>query len=185
MTFALAAAAFLLAGPPRFLGPPEKKPAEGEPAPLAPGDPAPFFFGPVHNPDAAGQKQFNLAELVGRRVAGRSPVKAVLLGFFCGKSRASRKELPVLQALYTQYKSAGLEVVSLAADPAAVLKTKAVTYPVVEDREGAIAHRYLGRKPRYPAAVLIARDGTITALKQGYRGDPAVLLRAEVESALR
>jgi len=30
MTFVFAAA-FLLAGPPRFLGPPEKKPADGEP----------------------------------------------------------------------------------------------------------------------------------------------------------
>src|SRR5690242_16608397 len=113
MTFALAAAAFLLAGPPRFLGPPEKKPAEGGPAPLAPGDAAPFFFGPVGNAEASGQKQFNLAELVGRRVGGRTPVKAVLLSFFCGKSKASRKELAALEALYTQYKSQGLEVASL------------------------------------------------------------------------
>ena len=184
MTLALAAAAFLLAGPPRFLGPPEKKPAEGEPAPLGPGDPAPVFFAPMQN-GAAGQKQFNLAELVGRRVAGRSPVKAVLLGFFCRKSRASRKELSVLQTLYTQYKSQGLEVASLATDPAALLTTRAVTYPVVQDPKGAIARRYLGPNPLYPAAVIIARDGTITALKKGYRGDPAVLLRTEVESALR
>ncbi|MGZ6126459.1 MAG: hypothetical protein ACXWLR_15930, partial [Myxococcales bacterium] len=69
------AAAFLLAGPPRFLGPPEKKPAAGEPAPLSPGDPAPFFFAPVHNADAAGLKRFNLAELAGSRVAPTSPVK--------------------------------------------------------------------------------------------------------------
>ena len=185
MTFALAAAALFLAGPPRFLGPPEKKPAEGEPASLSPGDAAPYFFGPVFNADAAGVKQFNLAELVGRRVATRSPVKAVLLSFFCGRSRASRKELPVLEALYTQYKAGGLEVVSLAADPASVLKARAVSYPVVEDRERAVARRYLGKKPRYPAAVIIARDGTITAVKEGYRGDPAVLLRAEVEAALR
>jgi hypothetical protein len=184
MTFAFAAAALLLAGPPRFLGPPEKKPAEGEPAPLAPGDVAPFFFGPVANAEAAGMKQFNLADLVGRRVAASSPAKAVLLGFFCGKSRVSRKELAVLQSLYAQYKSRGLEVVSLAADPAGLLKTRAVAYPVVEDRDGAVARRYLGPKPRYPALVIVARDGTVVSVRTGYR-DPVVLLRSEVESALR
>ena len=49
------AAAFLLAGPPRFLGPPEKKPADGEPPAVSAGDPAPLFSGSVRNPDAAGQ----------------------------------------------------------------------------------------------------------------------------------
>jgi len=33
--------------------------------------------------------------------------------------------------------------------------------------------------------VIVGRDGRIASAKAGYRDDPAVLLRAEVESALR
>jgi hypothetical protein len=184
MRFALAAALALLASPPRLLGPPDEKPPRGALPPVSPGDSAPFFFAPVHNAKAAGLEQFNLADLVGRRAARRSPVKAVLLSFFSPSAKACRKELPVLQALYTEYKSSGLEVVSLATDPARLLQLHPVTYPVVEDREGAIAHRYLGPTPRYPAFVIIANGGTITSVQQGYRADPSLLLRSESTSAL-
>jgi hypothetical protein len=185
LTIAFAAAAFLLAGPPRFLGPPEKKPADGDAAAVSPGDAAPFFSGPVHNSDTAGLTRFDLAQLVGRRAAGRSPVKAVLVSFFSGSSRASRKELPALEALYTQYKPRGLIVVSLATDPARLLRAHRVSYPVVEDPDGAIARRYLGPNPQVPAAVIIDRYDNVVSLKQGYRTDPAVLLRPEIESVLR
>jgi peroxiredoxin len=179
------AAALLLAGPPRFLGPPEKKPADGESAAVSAGEPAPVFSAPVHNADAAGMKRFDLAERVGPRLAGRAPVKAVLISFFDASCAASRAELPTLEALYTQYKTHGLEVVSVTADPAALLTAHGVTYPVAIDRDGAIARLYLGPKPQYPAAVLVGPDGKVASLKKGYRGDPAVLLRAEVEMALR
>jgi hypothetical protein len=185
MTFAFAAAAFFLAGPPRFLGPPEKKPAEGGPAALSPGDAAPFFSGPVQNPDTAGLNRFDLAQLVGRRAAGRSPVKAVLVSLFSSSSKSSRKELVALEALYTQYKQRGLMVVSLATDPARLLHAHRVSYPVVEDSDGAIARRYLGPNPQFPAAVIIDRYDKVVSLKQGYRTEPAALFRTEIESALR
>jgi len=183
--FALAAALALLASPPRFLGPPEQKQPGGPLSPVTRGDPAPFFFAPVHNAKAAGLEQFNLADLVGRRVARHSPAKAVLLSFFNPSSRGSSKELPVLQSLYTEYKSSGLEIASLASDPARLLQLHPVTYPVVEDRDDAIAHRYLGPTPRYPAFVIVANGVTITSVQQGYRGDAAILLRTEVTNALR
>jgi peroxiredoxin len=179
------AAAFLLAGPPRFLGPPEKKPANGEPAAVSPGDPAPIFSAPVRNADAAGTRHFDLASLVGPRMSSASPAKAVLISFFDRSCEACRSELATLEALYTQYKPHGLHVVSVTGNPAALLKAHAVTYPVVVDRDGAIVRRYLGPAPQYPAAVLVGSDGTVMSLKKGYRGDPAVLLRAEVEAALR
>ena len=184
MTFAFAAV-FLLAGPPRFLGPPEKKPAEGEPAAVAPGQAAPAFAAPVYEGEPTGMKRFDLADVVGRRVAARSPAKAVLISFFDAACEMSRSELATLEALYTQYRSSGLVVLSLAPDPAALVKVLAVTYPVAVDRHGAIARKYLGANPRYPAVVLVGSDGNIVSVKKGYRGDPAVLLRAEVEMALR
>lgn len=175
MSFALVAA--LLVAAPRFLGPPSK-----EPAGLSAGDAAPFFFGTVRNADAAGLARFDLAQVVGPRAARRSPAKAVLLSF---SSRASRKELAGLEALYTQYKERGLVVVSLASDPGRLLRARRVTYPVVEDPDEAIARRYLGARGQDPAAVIVDRYGRVVSVKKGYRSDPAVLLRGDVEAALR
>jgi AhpC/TSA family len=180
MSFALAAA-LLLAGAPRFLGPPEK-----QPPPLSPGDAAPFFFGTVQNPDAAGQDRFDLAQLVGPRAAMRRfPAKAVLLSFPSSAGKSSRKDLASLESLYTQYKNRGLVIASVAVDPGRLLQARRVTYPVVEDPDGAIARRYLGPNPRYPAAILVDRYGHVLSVKQGYRTAPALLLRSEIESALR
>ena len=184
MTLTFAALFFLAAGPPRFLGPPEKKPA-GEPAPLSPGDGAPVFSAPVQNAGAAGVQRFDLAELVGARATAPAPAKVVLVSFFARACQACRHELPVLEALYTQYRTTGLYVVSVAADPPALLRVLRVSWPVLADPKRSITRQYLGRNPRYPSAALIGREGKIISLKKGYRGDPAVLLRAEVENALR
>ena len=179
------AALILLAGPPRFLGPPERKPAQGEPAPLSPGDRAPFFSGPVRNASAAGAKRFDLAELVGPRVAAQRPAKVVLISFFAPDCAACLGELPVLQSLYTQYRGQGLHVVSVTRDPAALFRDQQVTYPVIADPKGTIARQYLGRNPLYPSAALISADGKVASIKKGYQGDPSILLRTEVESTLR
>ena len=184
MTLALAAILFL-AGPPRFLGPPERKPPDGEPAPLSPGDTAPFFSGAVQNATQAGIDRFDLAELVGPRVVAQTPAKVVLVSFFSRTCQACRKELGVLDALYTQYRSAGLRIVSVAADPGTLLRLHPASWPVLADPKGSITRLYLGRKPRYPSVVLLGADGKVISAKKGYRGDPAVLLRAELVSALR
>jgi peroxiredoxin len=168
------AAALLLAGPPRFLGPPEKKPADPDAPALAPGSVAPAFSAPVVNADVAGQRTFDLA-------AGQ----VVLLSFFDAACAACKTELAVLEELYTQYRRRGLSVVSAAPDPAALLGHRRVSYPVIADKDSALARAYLGARPSFPAAVVIGKDGKVVAAKPGYRGDPAVLLRAEVESALR
>ncbi len=175
----------LLAGPPRFLGPPEKKPAEGEPAPLAPGDPAPPLAGRVANAEAAGMRRFDLAALVGPQVAAPERPKAVLISFFSRDTAACFDELPVLEALYTQYRNAGLRVVSLAASARSLLARRQVTFPVVADQERSAARRYLGRELRYPSFALIGSDGKAITVKKGYRDDPSLLLRSEVEAALR
>ena len=151
MTVVLAAA-FMLAGPPRFLGPPEKKPADAD-----------------------------VPALVG---AGAKP-RTVLLSFFDAACAACKSELAVLDALSARYQAQGLLVISLAADAGALLGARQVSYPVVEDKNSAIARSYLGPKPSFPAAVIVGRDGRIVTVKQGYRDDPAVLLQAQVDSALR
>jgi len=151
----LLAAALLLAGPPRFLGPPEKKPADSDAPALEPGMPAPPFSAPV------------------------------LISFFDPTCAVCKSELAVLDELWTQHHQRGLAVISVAADPAALLAIRNVAYLVIPDKDSTITRAYLGSKPSFPAFVIVGPDGKVRVVKRGYRGDPAVLLRAEVENALR
>ena len=181
MTVVLAAA-FMLAGPPRFLGPPEKKPADADAPAVGPGAAAPPFASATANADRSGVRQIDVPALAG---VGARPARTVLLSFFDAACAACKSELAVLDALSARYQAQGLLVISLAADAGALLGARQVSYPVVEDKDSAIARSYLGPKPSFPAAVIVGRDGRIVTVKQGYRDDPAVLLRAQVESALR
>jgi thiol-disulfide isomerase/thioredoxin len=192
MTFVFAAA-FLLAGPPRFLGPPEKKPTEGEPPAVNVGEPAPLFAGTVVNPDASGSQRVDLAALVGPGATAKAPPKAVLITFLSSSCEACRKELPVLQRLSTEYKDRGLLVIGVALDrdagaarrTAELLREHQVTYPVIEDRDHRIARQYLGETPRFPSLVLVDGDGKVTAAKKGYADDPSTFLPALAGGAVR
>jgi len=172
----LLTAALLLAGPPRFLGPPEKKPADSDSPGLQPGAVAPSLSAPVANPNRAAMRRVEVPN---------ARARVILLSFFDSACAACKAELPVLDDLYTQHKAGGLLVVAVAPEPAVLLSLRAVSYPVIEDRDSAVARSYLGPHPAYPAVVIVGRDGRIASAKAGYRDDPAVLLRAEVESALR
>lgn len=179
MSFALAAA-FLLAGPPRFLGPPEKKPAEGEPAPVGVGDPAPQFAGTVENAEAAGVERVELRTLA----AG---AKAVLITFFSSACEACRRELPVLQRLSTEQKGRGLRILALALDAEGIrlLRESRASYPVIADPDRRIARQYLGQQARFPALAIVDGSGRIASVKMGYAGDPETFLTAQVDAALR
>jgi len=174
------AAAMLLAGPPRFLGPPEKKPPEGEAAAVSPGDPAPSFGGKVENAEAAGVDRVELEAL-------SAGAKLVLISFFSAASEACRRELPVLQHLSTEYKGRGLRVVGVALerDAGPVLKENHVGYPVVEDPDQRIARQYLGDALRFPSLVIVDGGRKVVAVKKGYAADPATFLPAQVDALLR
>ena len=136
--FALASVA-AMAKPPRFLGPPVKKPADAgpadagaaDPAPdagspaahgqadppaLGPGDDAPMFSAVLHNPDAAGMKTVDLSSMVGAGADQDQAAKAVLISFFATWCAPCKKEMPFLQQLSTEYKERGLRVLSVAID---------------------------------------------------------------------
>jgi len=190
MTFVFAAA-FLLAGPPRFLGPPEKKPADGEPPAVSAGDPAPLFSGSVRNPDAAGVQAIDLGTLVG--TGGRPATRAVLISFFSTSCEACSKELPVLQTLSTAYAERGLRVISVAVDPDAaaaqrtlqLLRDSGVTFPVVDDHDHRIARQYLGPTLRLPSLFIVDGEGKVVTAQKGYADDPATFLPAQVAAAVR
>jgi len=185
------AAAFLLAGPPRFLGPPEKKPADGEPPAVSTGAPAPLFSGPVQNPDAAGVQAVDLGALL--RPGGRPATQAVLISFFSSACEACIKELSVLQNLSTAYGARGLRVILVAVDrdepaqqrTARLLRDSGVTFPVLDDRDRRIAHLYLGSTVRLPSLFIVDGEGKLVAAKKGYADDPATFLPAQVAAAVR
>jgi thiol-disulfide isomerase/thioredoxin len=189
MTFVFAAA-FLLAGPPRFLGPPEKKPADGEPPAVSAGEPAPLFSGSVQNPDAAGVQAVDLGALL--RPGARSG-RAVLISFFSSACEACSKELPVLQTLSTAYAERGLRVISVAVDrdeaaaqrTARLLRESGVTFPVIDDRDRRIARQYLGSTLQLPSLFIVDGEGKVVVAKKGYTDDPATFLPAQVAAAVR
>jgi thiol-disulfide isomerase/thioredoxin len=195
-----------MGGPPRFLGPPLKKPADAGPAEAADAgaphgeadppllkidDDAPMFSGVLHNPDTAGVPRVDLASLVGPDAD--QDAKAVLISFFATWCKPCRKEMPFLQQLSTEFKERGLRVISVAIDRdealwpqiAELVKENHVTYPVVKDRYNLIARQYLGDKTALPSAFIVNHEGKVAMVKQGYPDDAAGFLRAEVEKALK
>lgn len=194
----------LLAVGQRFLGPPEKKPADAGPADageheqadaplLNPGDDAPMFSGVLHNPDAAGMRRIDLSSLVGPDADADQHAKAVLISFFATWCKPCKKEMPFLEQLQTEYRSKGLRIVSVAIDKdestwpqiGALVNENKVTYPIVKDRYNLIARQYLGDKTAMPSVFIVGADGKVRLVKQGYTDDASDFLRAEVEKALR
>ena len=166
--------------------------AAADPPILKVGDDAPPFSGVLHNPDEAGMPRIDLSSLVGSEADADPPAKAVLISFFATWCKPCKKELPFLQQLSTEYKASGLRVLSIAIDkdeaawPAikALVALNHVTFPIVKDRYNLIARQYLGDKTTLPSVFIVAHDGTVSLVKQGYPDDAAQFLKAEVEKAL-
>jgi len=193
----------LLAAGQRFLGPPEKKPADAgaqhapsEPADaplLNPGDDAPMFSGVLHNPAEAGMQRIDLSSLVGSEAEADQQKKAVLISFFATWCKPCKKEMPFLEQLYTEYKDKGLQLISVAIDKdeanwpqiGELVKLNKITYPIVKDRYNLIARQYLGDKTAMPSVFILDKDGKVRLVKQGYTNDAAEFLRTEVEKALQ
>ena len=167
--------------------------AKADPPVLNPGDDAPMFSGVLHNPAEAGMQRVDLSSYVGSEAEADQAAKAVLVTFFATWCKPCKKEMPFLQQLSTEYKDKGLRVVSVAIDKdeaqwpviAELVKANKVTYPIVKDRYNLIARQYLGDKTALPSVFIVARDGKVAMVKQGYEKDAADFLRAEVEKALQ
>ena len=162
-----------------------------DPPVLKVGDDAPQFSGVLHDPEQAGMQRIDLSSLVG--TDAETPAKAVLITFFATWCKPCKKELPFLQQLFTDYKDKGLRVISVAIDKDEAqwpviqeLVTKNhVTFPIVKDRYNIIARQYLGQKTQLPSVFIVAGNGTVALVKQGYPNDAAEFLKAEVEKALQ
>lgn len=114
----------------------------------------------------------------------------VLIDFwatFCDPCLAS---MPHLDELYRKYKDAGLVVLGVSIDgPDSVAQVKSevaklgVTFPILLDQETRVVALY-NPKTSAPFSVLIGRDGTILAKKEGYTTGDASQLDRDVTAAL-
>jgi len=98
----------------------------------------------------------------------------VLLDFWTTWCKPCMQELPHLQKLWEAHKGQGFTVLGVASDDqrtAAGIKplvqSKGLKFPVVTDGDRKIGNLYNVRN--YPTTVLIAMDGSVVSLAQGYR----------------
>lgn len=127
-------------------------------------------------------KTFRLSDHLGKSV--------VLLDFWSTFCEPCKAEFPHLQALYDQDKSQGLVVVGVAmdgpetiADVHSFVKRFQLNFPVVTDDDSRIASLYDPKKSM-PLSVLIARNGHIAVVREGYNPGEEKLVAADVAKEL-
>jgi peroxiredoxin len=127
-------------------------------------------------------KTFRLSDHLGKSV--------VLLDFWSTFCEPCKAEFPHLQSLYDQDKSQGLLVVGVAmdgpetiADVHSFVKRFQLNFPVVTDDDSRIASLYDPKKSM-PLSVLIARNGHIAVVREGYNPGEEKLVAADVAKEL-
>lgn len=110
-----------------------------------------------------GQENIRLSEQLG---------EVVILNFWATWCGPCRQEMPLLDAIYSKYRRAGLVLLSINIDEdeeqaAEMAETLGVTYPVLMDARNEVAKAYeLGT---LPLTVLIDREGTVRYLSEGFK----------------
>jgi peroxiredoxin len=155
----------------------------------APADPSEAAAG---SNAASRPPDFELPALDGKsvRLSDHLGKEVVLIDFwatFCDPCLAA---MPHLDQLYRKHKSNGFLVLGVSIDgPDSVAQVKSevaklgVTFPILLDHETRVVALY-NPKTSAPYSVLIARDGSILAKKEGYTtGDQSTIDR-DIEAAV-
>lgn len=127
-------------------------------------------------------KTFRLSDHVGKQV--------VLLDFWATYCEPCKAEFPQLRAMYDERRSEGLLVVGVAmdgpeslAEVPAFVNRSGIDFPVVLDDDSRIASLYNPKKSM-PLSVLIAKDGHIAVVREGYNPGDERLVAEDVRRAL-
>jgi len=152
------------------------------------GDEAPNFTAKTLNPDSARAKIFSLDSVVGPEATEKK--KAVLVSFGQSSCEQCLKEMPFLEALYTEYREKGLLVVSVVTDTedqdarkmSDAATTAKVDFPVLGDRFNIVAKRYFTTRP--PSLFIIDENGRISRASIGYDESANAEIISEVRKNL-
>jgi peroxiredoxin len=137
---------------------------------------------------APGFKVRSLAgeSLVLDRLRERGPV---LLDFWATWCKPCVASLPELEALHRRFRERGLTVIGVSVDgPRNFAKVRpfasrtGLTYPIVLDESGDLQESF--RVVAVPTSILIARDGTIARVQQGFRPGESAPLAAAIDALL-
>lgn len=114
----------------------------------------------------------------------------VMVSFWATYCEPCKAEMPFLQTFYDRYKERGLTIVSVsldgpetAAEVAPYIRKQGYTFPVVIDRDGAIAQQ-LNPTSTAPYALVVGRDGKVKKRISGFQGSEAPALEKELEALL-
>lgn len=136
---------------------------------------------PFRGDDLSG-KPVDLAAHLGKDV--------VFISFWATYCEPCKTEMPYLQAFHDKYKDRGLTIVSVAldgpeteAEVAPYIRKLGYTFPVVLDRDGAIAQA-LNPTATAPYSLVIARDGKVDKRISGFQPSEAAELEKELVALL-
>ena len=136
--------------------------ASGASEPSAKAPAVPESLPDVRMPDLSGTER-SLRDFLGH---------PLIVNFWATWCDPCRREMPLLQQLWTQYRPAGLQVVGIAVDSRTAvqqyLRTTRVGYPLlVGEDEGSAAVARFGIEPVLPFSVFADAKGRIVAVKVG------------------
>lgn len=134
---------------------------------------------------------FTLRDINGKQVSlSDFSGQVVLISFWATWCTPCQAEMPHLQRFYDTYKDQGFTVLSVNTDDARsssqvkpLIKSKGLTFPVLLDRETAVVAMFNPAKT-LPYGVLLARDGSIAQVFQGYTPGEEVQVEEAIKAAL-
>ena len=113
--------------------------------------------------------------------------KIVLLDFWASWCPPCRKELPVLQSVYKEFKDRGVVLIGISCDQdkekgEAFVKENKLDFPIGYDSEGEVGKMY--KVTSLPTLFILDREGTIQKVHIGMPPDLETLLKKELEAFL-
>ena len=117
--------------------------------------------------------------------------QVVLIDFWATYCEPCLRAMPELDALYAKYKSQGFLVLGVSIDGADSLlavrsdvQKLGISFPILLDQDTRVVALY-NPKTSAPYSVLIGKDGSVLAKREGYSHGSEAALEREIQSALR